>query len=229
MNILLALETTEKYGSVAILDGKKVLAETRLPQDRRSSRTLAPAIDDLFQKTKIVPNEIVAVAVIVGPGSFTGLRVGVTTAKMFAYAVGAEIVGVNTFEAIAATCSHFGNDYLSIGVDAQRGEVVAALFQKTETGYKIAGQPELIRVTDWWKQSEYLDNVLFTGTALERWHDQAPRTIVLADAMFWFPQASAAGKIAAERIAHREVTENCRSLLPVYSRLSAAEEKSKIS
>ncbi|MDR0705648.1 MAG: tRNA (adenosine(37)-N6)-threonylcarbamoyltransferase complex dimerization subunit type 1 TsaB [Planctomycetaceae bacterium] len=225
MNILLALETTEKYGSVAILDGKNVLAEIQLPQDRRSSQTLVPAIDALFQKTTIVPNNIVSVAVIIGPGSFTGLRVGVITAKMFAYAVGAAIVGVNTFEAIAETCSHFGNDYLSIGIDAQRGEAVVALYKKTGIGYKIIGQPDLIRVTDWWKQAEYLENVIFTGTALERWHNKVPKNIVLADAMFWLPQASAAGKIAAERIVRRNVTEDCWSLLPIYSRLSAAEEK----
>ncbi|MDR0335544.1 MAG: tRNA (adenosine(37)-N6)-threonylcarbamoyltransferase complex dimerization subunit type 1 TsaB [Planctomycetaceae bacterium] len=222
MNILLALETTEKYGSVAILNGNNVLAEIQLPQDRRSAQTLAPAIDMLFQKTNIIPNKIAVVVVVVGPGSFTGLRVGVTTAKMFAYAVGAKIVGVETFDVVAEMCSHFSNNYLSVGVDAQRGEVVAALFKKTETGYKAADQPKLIRVADWWEQAE---DVLFTGPALERWSSKAPQTVLLANEQFWFPQASAAGKVAAEQIVHRNVTENCWQLQPIYSRLSAAEEK----
>ncbi|MDR2754253.1 MAG: tRNA (adenosine(37)-N6)-threonylcarbamoyltransferase complex dimerization subunit type 1 TsaB [Planctomycetaceae bacterium] len=228
MNILLALETTEKYGSVALLNGKDILAEIQLSQEWRSSRTLAPAINSLFQETDIVPNNITVVAVVVGPGSFTGLRVGITTAKIFAYAVGAEIVGVNTFDTIAEMCSLFSNNYLSIGVDAQRGEVVAALFKKTENSYKIVEQPKLIRVTDWWEQAERLENVVFTGPVLERWGSKAPQTVLLANEQFWFPKASAAGIIAAKRIIRKDVTENCWSLKPVYSRLSAAEEKNNI-
>ncbi|MDR3197342.1 MAG: tRNA (adenosine(37)-N6)-threonylcarbamoyltransferase complex dimerization subunit type 1 TsaB [Planctomycetaceae bacterium] len=225
MNILLALETTEKYGSVAILTGKDILAETQLPHEWRSSRTLAPAINSLFRETNIVPNNITVVAVVVGPGSFTGLRVGVTTAKIFAYAVGAEMVGVSTFDTIAEMCSHFSNDYLSIGVDAQRSEAVTALFKKTETGYKAVSQPKLIRVTDWWEQTEHLENVVLTGPALERWGGKAPKNVLLANEQFWFPKASAAGIIAAEQIDRQKITENCWSLQPVYSRLSAAEEK----
>ncbi|MDR1270723.1 MAG: tRNA (adenosine(37)-N6)-threonylcarbamoyltransferase complex dimerization subunit type 1 TsaB [Planctomycetaceae bacterium] len=225
MNTLLALETTEKYGSVAILNGKEILAEIQLPQEKRSARTLAPAINRLFQEIDIVPNNITVVAVVVGPGSFTGLRVGITTAKIFAYAVGAKIVSVDTFDTVAETCSHFSHNYLSVGVDAQRGEVVVALFKKTETGYKAVSQPELIRVTDWWEQTEHWENIVFTGPALERWNSKAPKTVLLADEPFWFPKASAAGKIAVERITRQDVTENYWSLQPIYSRLSAAEEK----
>ncbi|MDR2115298.1 MAG: tRNA (adenosine(37)-N6)-threonylcarbamoyltransferase complex dimerization subunit type 1 TsaB [Planctomycetaceae bacterium] len=232
MNILLALETTEKYGSVAILNGKDILAETQLSQEWRSSRTLAPAIDLLFRETGIVPDNITVVAVIVGPGAFTGLRVGVTTAKIFAYAVGAKIVGVNTFDAIAEMCSHFSNNYLSIGVDAQRGEVITVLYEKVknekaENCYKAVSQPALIRVTDWWEQAKRWENVIFTGPALERWSSKAPKTVFLANEQFWFPKASAAGIIAAEQIIRQNVTENYWSLQPIYSRLSAAEEKLK--
>ncbi|MDR1964562.1 MAG: tRNA (adenosine(37)-N6)-threonylcarbamoyltransferase complex dimerization subunit type 1 TsaB [Planctomycetaceae bacterium] len=225
MDILLALETTEKYGSIALLDGKHLLSEIRLPQEKRSAQTLAPAMDTILREAKIVPQKISVVAVVVGPGSFTGLRVGVVTAKIFAYAVGAKVVGVNTFDAVAEKCSRFESDYLSVGVDAQRGEVSVALFKKAATGYEVVGKSELIRVADWWKQAEQLKNVVFSGPALERWHTKIPPNVVLADPSFWFPQASAAGKIAAERLTQPILTETVWSLQPVYSRLSAAEEK----
>src|SRR5690606_34842805 len=88
-------------GSVALLDDGKLIDARRLPDRPRSAATLAPALDELFQSTGIAPARIGAVAVATGPGSFTGLRVGVATAKMLAYAVGAKIVGVDTLEVIA--------------------------------------------------------------------------------------------------------------------------------
>jgi tRNA threonylcarbamoyladenosine biosynthesis protein TsaB len=227
MNVILALETTEKFGSVALLDGKRLLAEVQLPRDRRSAQTLAPAIDTILRETRIAPQEVAVVAVVVGPGSFTGLRVGAATAKMFAYAVKSKVIGINTFDAVTGTCSSVDCDYLSVGVDAQRGEVVTSLFQHTSNGqWKAVAQSELISVADWWKQADQWKNVVFSGPALERWHTKTPQNVVLADEPFWFPKASVVGLIAAEySLEDRCFPDDFWSLVPVYSRLSAAEEK----
>jgi len=221
----LALETTEKFGSAALLDGSHVLAEIVLPKDRRSSQTLHPALNTLFEQTQTAPQDISFVAVVAGPGSFTGLRVGVTAAKVFAYVTGAKVIALNTFQTVAfAVPSHAG--VISVGVDAQRGEVVAAVLRRTAAGQiETIQEPILIAATDWWKHAEQYDNVLFTGPALERWSSKAPSTLVLAAESDWFPKASQAGKLAAERIAS-EKFDDVWSLLPLYSRLSAAEEKS---
>jgi tRNA threonylcarbamoyladenosine biosynthesis protein TsaB len=267
MSIILALETTEKYGSAALLDGKNILSEIRLPQDRRSSQTLAPAIDTLFQTTKILPKEVGVVSVVLGPGSFTGLRVGVTAAKVFAYAVGAKIIGFRTEEVIAAdfvsqlTQSSSSKcsgclpvtdfpQYLSVGTDAQRGEVAAVLYElrqdrtpdswrfdvvadQFDTAVKTVNSLKLITVADWWKQTEIYENVLFSGAALERWHVKAPEKVRLSDKRFWSPKASVAGLLAAEKISNQSFSaetcfpDTCWSLQPLYSRLSAAEEKKR--
>ncbi len=84
MSLILAIETTEKHGSVALLDGRQVLADVRLPQDRRSAQTLTVAMDAILREQSVAPEKIELVAVVLGPGSFTGLRVGVMAAKMFA-------------------------------------------------------------------------------------------------------------------------------------------------
>ena len=216
---ILALETTEKFGSVALLDGSHVLKEIVLPKDRRSSQTLHPAMHSLFETTRIAPKEIDLVAVIAGPGSFTGLRVGVTAAKVFAYTTGAKVIALDTFEVVASGDTVAGS-LVSVGVDAQRGEVVASVLRRTENGVETVREPELIPVADWWKHAEQYENVLFTGPALERWSTKAPPHIVLAPEAGWFPQASTAGKLAVSR-----EFDDVWALLPIYSRLSAAEEK----
>jgi len=221
---ILALETTEKFGSVALLEGSRVLAEIVLPKDRRSSQTLHPALQTLFETSRITPQEIEFVAVVAGPGSFTGLRVGVTAAKVFAYTTGAKVVALDTFQTVAsAAVPHAGT--ISVGVDAQRGEVVSAVLRQTEEGRTVmVGEPMLIAVSDWWCHAEQYDNVLFTGPALERWGSKAPPHLALAEESDWFPKASAAGKLAIERIASG-LLDDVWGLLPIYSRLSAAEEK----
>jgi len=85
---ILALETSDTAGSAALLDGERLLAEKLLAQGQRSARALAPAVRELLTDAGWQPKDVELVAVTVGPGSFTGLRVGVTTAKAFAYAAG---------------------------------------------------------------------------------------------------------------------------------------------
>jgi tRNA threonylcarbamoyladenosine biosynthesis protein TsaB len=229
---ILALETTERFGSVALLSirglhcatSPALLAEITLPKDQRSSQTLHPALQSLFETTQTVPQEINIVVVVVGPGSFTGLRVGVTAAKVFAYTTGAKVIALNTFQTVAAAAPTRA-DVISVGVDAQRGEVVTAILRRSKEGnIETMHAPKLIAVADWWKHAEQFDHVLFAGPALERWHSKAPPHIVMANEADWFPQASVAGKLATSRIAS-EHFDDVWSLLPVYSRLSAAEEK----
>jgi len=222
--IILALETTEKFGSAALLDSGHGLAEIVLPKDRRSSRTLHPALQSLFEQSQIAPADVDIVAVVAGPGSFTGLRVGVTAAKVFAYTTGAKVVALDTFQTVAsATPPHAG--VISVGVDAQRGEVAVAVLRQTATGHlETLKEPELIPLADWWRHAELYKDVLFTGPALERWWEKVPPDLVLAEESDWFPKASAAGTLAAQRIALGQQFEDVWSLLPIYSRLSAAEE-----
>lgn len=249
MALIIALETTEKFGNVALLSGRQVLAELPLPTDQRSAQTLAPTINRLFSnpelwdisllpeklrsRDRILPNDIDCVAVVVGPGSFTGLRVGVATAKMFAYAAGAKIVGVKTHDTVAEACSAWMNEseqesnfcrYVSIGVDAQRGDVVTQLFHWTDGCFLPADDARLIPVNVWWEQTDQYDNLLFAGPALERWSDKAPEAVRLAEECYWTPWSEFAGKIAAHRFENGQF-DDLWSLTPIYSRLSAAEEK----
>src|SRR5262245_32191202 len=103
---IVAIETSGQHGSVAVLCGEekgeaRLVREIVLSDQQRTAQSLAPALNKLLQTAGWEPSTVSLVAVLTGPGSFTGLRIGVTTAKTLAYAWGADVVGINTLEAIA--------------------------------------------------------------------------------------------------------------------------------
>src|SRR5262245_50788842 len=102
---ILAIETSGQRGSIAILnsqgDSLSTLGQTILAADCRTAQSLAPALKSLLADAGWPSKSVELVAVAVGPGSFTGLRIGVTTAKAFAYAVGAQVIGINTLAVLA--------------------------------------------------------------------------------------------------------------------------------
>jgi tRNA threonylcarbamoyladenosine biosynthesis protein TsaB len=219
---ILAIETTGLAGSVAALDDANLLTAIDLPQDQGSSRALAPAIQRLLAEVGWRPKDVQLVGVVVGPGSFTGLRVGVTAAKAFAYAVGAEVLGLDTLEVLAAAAPPEVSR-LSAAIDAQRGEVAAADFARTSDGPMALATPaRLLPIESWW--SSLPPGALVTGPVLRQLIDRLPSHLTAMSPDFWLPKASAAGRLAARLYAagHRD---DLWSLAPHYSRPSAAEER----
>ena len=102
MTKLLAIETTDIRGSVACAQGETILLRHELNPEQRSAQSLVPAIDALLKEVGWSPSHLDEIAVAVGPGSFTGLRVGVTTAKILAWSVNARLYGIDTLAAIAS-------------------------------------------------------------------------------------------------------------------------------
>src|SRR5437773_12528724 len=97
----LILETSGRVGQVALARGATLLRTQRLDEARRHARDLAPAVAQLLQAERWQPRDLDAVLVSRGPGSYTGLRVGIMSAKALAYAVGCLLLAVDTFAAIA--------------------------------------------------------------------------------------------------------------------------------
>jgi tRNA threonylcarbamoyladenosine biosynthesis protein TsaB len=159
---ILALETSDNINTVAAMDGSNLLSELVLDRSQRSAQSLAPAMQSLLKDVGWMPSHVQLVAVSVGPGSFTGLRVGVTAAKVFAYAIGAEVLGVSTLEAIAANAegtvpifvsAKTGPSLLSavsVVIDAQRGEIVVQSFARQPDGSFAAIGPEELVDADAW-------------------------------------------------------------------------------
>ena len=263
---ILALETTDAQGSVALCVGGEILTSRRLETERRSAQTLAPTIQETLTEFGWAPQDVDAVAVAVGPGSFTGLRVGVATAKMFAWAVGAKIVGVDALEAIASEIGRLPNGEasgtVSVGIDAQRGDAAVRRFwvEPGKAPLPLDDRYRVMSVKKWFAEEKrrefdgnfdcvksadsarFLDsevfiekakssaaeNVYFCGPSLDRWRNKGGENIEtqFVDAAFWAPTAAGVARVAWRR-AEAEDFDDVWAILPVYSRLAAAEERAK--
>ena len=105
-----------------------MVAEINVQTGNTHSERLMPQIERLFVLAGVSPGRVDAVAVSIGPGSFTGLRIGLATAKTLAYAWGKPVIGIPTLEALAYGCPANGG-WVSAMLDAQKGRVYQALFQ----------------------------------------------------------------------------------------------------
>lgn len=126
---LLAIETATPAQSVALAEDDRLLAELSYEAQGHRGGLLLPAVDQVLKKAGVAARDLDAVAVSVGPGSFTGLRVGLATAKGLALGAGAALVGVSTLEALAEGYAH-ANVTLCALLDAYRGEVYMAVFRR---------------------------------------------------------------------------------------------------
>jgi tRNA threonylcarbamoyladenosine biosynthesis protein TsaB len=219
---ILAIETIDQSGSVAALDGGSVLAVHKLDPTTRSAASLAPAIVELLAQVNWQPGSVQLVAVAVGPGSFTGLRVGVTTAKVFAYSVNADVIGVNALEAIALQAPNSAQS-LWVVLDALRDQVVVARFSRSVHGnWQSVEADSLASNSDWLAKLALGDWV--SGPGLNKLITQIPKGVMVVDRERWSPTATSVGQLGWQRFqaGHRD---NVFSILPIYSRPSAAEEK----
>jgi tRNA threonylcarbamoyladenosine biosynthesis protein TsaB len=131
----LALETSSFYGAIAVGRGEEVLAARRLDRARQHATDLLPAIAEMCAGLGVAPADLAAVYVSQGPGSFTGLRIGITIARTLALAHGALIRGVPTLEVIAQNAREAATPPARVVVitDAKRGNVYSAVFEQVDS------------------------------------------------------------------------------------------------
>jgi tRNA threonylcarbamoyl adenosine modification protein YeaZ len=141
--MLLAFDTATAAVTAAVHDGDDVLAETTSVGPLRHGELLAPAIETVLSKAGIAPADLTRIAVGVGPGPFTGLRVGLVTARTMADVLGIPAVGVVTLDVIAAAVE-VGEPF-AVATDARRREVYWARYDAQ--GARLVG-PDVCRPAD---------------------------------------------------------------------------------
>lgn len=219
----IGIETAGLYGTLAAAEvtteSCRIVAAEALARGGRSAQTLAPALGEMLERLGWDPQGLSAVAVAAGPGSFTGLRVGVVTAKAFAYASDAAIIGIDTLDTLAEATPIPTVDAgcLWTVLDAQRGELFAARFASHE------GQ---------WKRDQdtrRLPRQTLVDGASEADLIVGPIAEALADTCNAQAANAEPSADAVLRVAWREwnagYADNVFALSPRYHRLSAAEEK----
>jgi tRNA threonylcarbamoyladenosine biosynthesis protein TsaB len=221
---ILAIETTAVPGSVAVASDQTILGELRLPEFPRAAASLAPILRDLLQMVDWSPRDVDLVSVTVGPGQFTSVRIGVVTAKTFAYAVGAEVLGLNTFDVLAWQTPRIA-EYLAVIGDAQRGQIVARAYTWTDDrGWVLWEDPGVVDLREWLEALLQRGSVAVTGPGLHRFAQSVNPAVTVAQRELWDPTAASVAQLAYQRYSAGE-RGDVWTLKPIYYRPSYAEEK----
>lgn len=142
--MILAIDTATDWIGLALHDGATVLAEAGWRSRRMQTVELAPAVVELWRRAGVSPTDLMAVAVAIGPGSYTGLRVGLALAKGIALGQNLPLIGVPTLDIVAAAINRLDTD-LVIVAEAGRTRLWAGQYQWSDkSGWEAAGEPVLV-------------------------------------------------------------------------------------
>lgn len=167
------------------------------------------------------PASLGLIAVAVGPGSFTGLRIGVTTAKTLAYATGAKLVGVSTLAVLAHQARVAAGRIWSV-LDAQRDELFAQAYDAEDDLALAPDETRVLTLNDWLAELRPGDAV--TGPVLTKLRKRLPSDLAVVAEELWAPTAHAVGELGWRRFLAGQLKDPFQ-MVPRYHRRSAAEEK----
>ena len=223
MNIL-ALDTSGPVAGVAILREGSVVHLTAMKYGHTHSQTVLPAVDRALEECGLTCREIDVFAVVAGPGSFTGVRIGVCMAKGLAHAAGKPCCAVNALETLSMNCLGFDGWVCPI-LDARRDQVYAAAFDTREFVPRRVLEDQAVKIEDFLAQLPE-GRLAFVGDGVPVQEKTLLR--LLGERAAIMPanardlRADAAGMLAA---AHPERWEDPRTLRPIYLRAPQAERE----
>ena len=219
---ILGIETSSPLGSLALRRDDRCLEERFLPAlARRGTRILVPEIMAFLRRHDLRPADLDAVAVSIGPGGFTGLRVGLTCAKTLAWANGASLVAVDTFQAVAENVP--SEESVAVIVDGQRRGVLLGIMSRTRGGgWERLGPFEMVR------REELRDRIsgvaMLSGSGLMGLDVGLIHGVPIAPRPLWLPRAAVVARIGEDRFRRGDIDDPL-TIEPRYARRSAAEEQ----
>lgn len=227
MALILGVETSGLEGVIALTKDAALLSEMMLDRTkRRHAQSLVADVQQLLRRHDFTPSEVDVVATSIGPGSFTGLRVGVVFAKTFCFVTGARLVAVDTLLAAAAAAPDDVTDVSAVA-DAMRDELFVGRYQRGANGQWERVGPIFIQSNEDWLAScaaESSSHFAVTGPGLVKLKDAVPPAIRRLEETQWTPRAGVLCELARQLAARHEFADPM-TLEPFYLRKSAAEEK----
>ena len=224
---IVAMDAATRYSGLAIVEDETVRGEWLVSSGLTHSQRLMPALDFLLQETGFRMQDMQAVVVSQGPGSFTGLRIGLATARALAQGLGIPLVGVPTLELWAA--SFAGNGLVMPLLDARRQEFYMALYRKTANALELlipprqqplAGLAELL--------APYPGEIFAVGDAVGRdaelLQDVLGERLQITPECHRVPRPAVLAQLGLERLRRGEVSDY-KQIRPLYLRQSEAEVK----
>ncbi len=229
---ILSLECSAKAASVAITDNGKLLSEFYSNIGLTHSQTLLPMADSALKASGLELSDIDAFAISKGPGSFTGLRIGISAIKGLAIADNKPCVGVSTLEAIAEAAAHFKGIIVAT-MDARCRQFYSAIFSSDGASLKRIMEDSALSFEELLEEIQKAkegkgEKVLVLGDGAEvfmKLLGEAP-DILVADEKIRFQSARFVSKVAEREIEEGKAVSSCE-LLPLYLRLPQAERELK--
>ena len=232
MNLLtLSVETSGMTGAVALRRAGQTIESVSLQQaGRRHAQTLVAEVDAMLRRAGLSPQQLDVIAASIGPGSFTGLRVGVVFAKTLAYAIGCRLTAVDTFRAIAAACPADVSEVFVIS-DAQRGDLFVGRYElahAASSGPIRVGEITIEPADTFCQRVREIaasgSDIAITGPAAATVQAAFPSAVRVITADLHHPQANFVAKLGEQQALAGELVDPWQ-LEPFYLRRSAAEEK----
>ena len=226
--LILSMDTATPCSTVAITEGDlqsgRVVGEVSLSSSVTHSRRLLTAIDWLIREASISKDDISGYGVGLGPGSFTGLRIGMATAKGLAAASGKPLFGVSSLDIIAASCPP-GRTPLCALLDARKKELYVAFYRFDENGGVVRmSEPEALAPETLIQRIK--EPTLMVGDGLRSYGDylvsEMADNCIIAPSHLWSPSAGVLGLIAGSMAARGE-SDDAATVAPLYVRASDAE------
>ncbi|MEW6428144.1 MAG: tRNA (adenosine(37)-N6)-threonylcarbamoyltransferase complex dimerization subunit type 1 TsaB [Thermodesulfobacteriota bacterium] len=222
--LVLAIENASQYGSVAVVGDGGCLAESSLVSGETHSKRLLLSIDRLLADTGLDWPGLAAIAVSIGPGSFTGIRIGLATAKGLAMAAGKPLLGISTLDGLARQLAVQPLPVRPV-LDARKKELFTACYRLDASGrqqrmeeYRVLAPEKLA--------AEICEPTLLVGDGLSVYgalfRERLGENCRTAPAELFFPRAAAIGVLAVERITGGDHP-GASDVLPLYVRASDAE------
>lgn len=169
MNIF--LDTAVKGCNIALFDDLKILAVAQEDIERGHAETLLPLYQDMMERAGASASDIENIFVTVGPGSFTGLRVGLTVARFIGFSLGRPVHGVTTFQAFSAGLDNEVNDRMVV-VETKRSDYYCQMFN---AGHKAISEAQSLPMDDVLKMIDNHSDLILTGDAVVRFVTESGR------------------------------------------------------
>ena len=202
MNIL-AIDTSSKYLCLSIAKDDKLVAGMRRPFARELSGKIIPSIDAALKQSKLSLQAIDYFGIGLGPGSFTGLRIGLAAVKGLIFPFRKPIIGVGSLDLLARAVSNHSGLVCPI-VDARRSLVYAAIYKMTDRHLMRKSRYLLVSVEKLLSSLKGKDEVVFLGNGLNLYTDEIKKKLgslaILADESLWYPREEALMSSVKEKI-----------------------------
>ncbi len=206
---ILALDTSSNVASVAVVTEDKLLGDFTLNLSKTHSQKLMPIVDGLLSNLELGISDLDGIAVSAGPGSFTGLRIGVTAAKSFAQPLDLPVIPVSTIEAMAWNLPGFDGLVCPI-MDARRGQVYTGVYQWNQGKMEAVLEDQailLVDLLDWLKENTQ-EAVCFLGDGIPKFTQEVleglPGQAVIAPVSHGVQRASSVGALALTKWDQRQ-------------------------